>query len=78
MFIQFPVPSPLEGMGAPSTGDSKSPERRWYRSRSDREGGEVGTRIARNNWIRRTAHTYPPNAARIPSDPANTVIASTT
>jgi len=39
----LPAPSPSEGMGAQSTGDPKSPERRWYRSRSEGEGGAAGT-----------------------------------
>jgi hypothetical protein len=44
--FEMTVPSdslPLEGTGAPSTGDSKSPERRGYPSRSDGEGGDAGT-----------------------------------
>jgi serine/threonine protein kinase/tetratricopeptide (TPR) repeat protein len=41
----LPAPSPSEGMGAPSTGDPKSPERRCYPSQSDGEGGEAGTRV---------------------------------
>jgi ATP-dependent DNA helicase RecQ len=36
---EFSGPLPSAGMGAPSTGDPKSPERRSYRSRSDGEGG---------------------------------------
>jgi hypothetical protein len=37
----FSDPLPSAGMGAPSTGDPKSPERRCYPSRSDGEGGSA-------------------------------------